>query len=143
MAFFFGGAFGLTVEPLTIDQLANMFVMYGIGWTAAFSCLALMYLHARRRREVLGLDDLDAFDAVTHARHYFGYALVGAVSIAIALAHVGVRVGLPGWAFALMGPISWWNGTTRARRRERLAAVRVPAGAVHPGSERPAVLGER
>ncbi|HYD54797.1 MAG TPA: TMEM175 family protein [Gemmatimonadaceae bacterium] len=121
MAFFFGGTLGVGVERLAPSELATMFALFGAGWTAALGCIALLHLHAARRRDALGLDELGAFDAVTAARHYFGYALVGLVSIALALGEVGVTVGAPGWVYGLMGPISWWNGAARARARAALA----------------------
>ena len=143
IGYLFGRTFGLPSEVLTGDQLANMFVMYGIGWTAAFACIALMYLHARRQRDILGLDDHGAFDAATHARHYGIFVLVGLLSIAVALTKVGVFFGVPGAVFFLLGPLCWWNGVTRTRQRERLAAVRLPPDVLHPGAERASVATER
>jgi len=131
-AYFLGGIVPLPLEPLTNAQLANMFAIYGIGWTAAFACVALMYLHARRRRDVLGLDDLAAYDAGTHACHYAMFVLVGLVSVALALGEVGVRYGVPGHAYVLLGPSCWWNGARRARGRAARATAdgsRAPAAA--------------
>jgi uncharacterized membrane protein len=117
---FFGASFGMV--PITMQwwQLANMFIMYGAGWTAVFACVSLLYLHAYRRRETLGLDPLSAFDAVTQARHYGMFVLAGIISMAIAASGVGIAIGLPGFIFAILGPFCWWNGWSRAKQRERI-----------------------
>ncbi|TME29167.1 MAG: DUF1211 domain-containing protein [Chloroflexi bacterium] len=44
-------------------QLAQLIVIYGIGYVAVFVVLILMYLYALRKRHVLHLTRLDLFDA--------------------------------------------------------------------------------
>jgi uncharacterized membrane protein len=126
---FFGASFGMERISMEWWQLANMFVMYGAGWTAVFTCVSLLYLHAYRRRETLGLDTLAVFDAVSAARHYGMFVLAGIISMAIARSGVGISIGLPGFAFAILGPLCWWNGWSRGKQRERIgsSASSVPA----------------
>jgi uncharacterized membrane protein len=117
---FFGASFGMPRIGMEWWQLANMFLMYSAGWTAVFSCVSLLYLHAHRRREALGLDALGAFDAVTSARHYGMFVLIGILSMTIAWSGVGISFGLPGFIFSMLGPLCWWNGSSRARQRAQL-----------------------
>lgn len=120
VGFTLGGVLDVPRVPMTPDSLAGMFAIYGAGWTATFTALSLLYLHAWRRRDALGLDALAAFDAVTHARYYGMFVLTGLVSVALAMTQVGVALGVPGHAYFLLGPLCWWHGTRRARARETL-----------------------
>lgn len=122
VGFTLGGVLDVPRVPMTRDALAGMFAIYGVGWTAAFAAIAMLHLHAWRRRDALGLDRLAAFDAITLARYYGMFVLTGLVSVALATAQVGVPYGVPGHAYFLLGPLCWWNGTTRARARARVAA---------------------
>ena len=105
---------------LTLEELAGAFAIYGAGFVAIFLCVALLYWHASRARE-LALGPVERFDALTQAGHYLLFVAVGGLSILLALAQTGVRVGLPGWIYGLIGPLSYWHGSRRGRRRARLA----------------------
>lgn len=126
MAFFFGDALGLVPPPMTPETLAEMFVLYAAGWIAAFLCITLLYLHASRRRALLGLDDMAAFDAVTRAWHYGTFVVAGVISLVLALAGVGVGYGMPGFVYVVMGPLGWWNDARRSKQRETLRLASVP-----------------
>lgn len=103
------------------SQVGTLFVIYGIGWTIVFLCLALLYSHAKVKRDSLGLTPVESYDAITHSRHYWMFAITGIVSIILAMLGVGIRFGVPGFAYALVGPLAAWNGSQRRRSRSRLA----------------------
>jgi len=44
---------------------------------------------------------------------------VGVLSIATAAAGIGVRYGVPGFLYGLIGPLSWWHGAWSDRRAPR------------------------
>jgi hypothetical protein len=106
---------------LTIAELGSAFAIYGVGFAAIFLCIALLYWHASRSR-ALDLEALERFDARTDAGHYLLYVVVGLASVGLALGGWGLRFGLPGWIYAFVGPLSYWHGTRRGRRRENLSA---------------------
>jgi uncharacterized membrane protein len=101
----------------SLHDLGTLFVIYGLGFTAVFFCIALLYWHAARQTEALELDELERYDALTTCRHYLIFAAVGLLSMALAWAGVGVKVGAPGWIYALLGPLCAWHGGWRGRRR--------------------------
>jgi uncharacterized membrane protein len=103
------------------SQVGSLFVIYGIGWTIVFLCMALLYNHAKVKREVLGLTPIEAYDATTHSRHYLMFVVTGVVSIVLAELGIGIRYGVPGFAYALVGPLAAWNGSQRRRLRSHLA----------------------
>jgi uncharacterized membrane protein len=110
-------------RDITMDgsQVGTLFIIYGLGWSVVFLCIALLYSHANTKRDALGLTPIAAYDAITHSRHYFAFVAVGLISIVLAGLGIGLRYGIPGFAYALVGPLAAWNGSTRRQQRTRLA----------------------
>lgn len=101
-------------------ELSSLMMVYGAGFVAVFACLCLFYAHAWGRREELGLDSIERTEVLTWCRHYLIFVAVGLLSIGLAAAQVGLRFGLPGFAYCLLGPLCWWNGELGAKRRRAL-----------------------
>jgi uncharacterized membrane protein len=103
----------------TVDELAQVFMLYGLGFIAIFACFGLMYRHAHRRRETLELSPQECEEARFLCRHYLLFACVGVASVAVAWLRVGIQVALPGWLYGLLGPVlfghSWWSERRRAQ----------------------------
>lgn len=106
-----------------LDELGTLFVLYSVGFAAVFLFVALLYRHAWGRREALGLDAAEAHEARFLFRHYLIFVVVGLASAGLAAAGIGVRIALPGWFYAVLGPLCWANGAWSDRRRQRLAAA--------------------
>lgn len=117
-----------------LGEFSALLIIYGAGFVAIFLCIFLLYRHAYRLSDQLGLSALERFDAQTHMRYYSIYIAVGLLSIALAWLDVGMDIGLPGWIYAFLGPVCYANGATRDRERKRLelalAAGSSPAVAV-------------
>ena len=105
------------------DQVGTLFIIYGIGWTMVFFMIALLYRHAYKARTSLHIDPIAAYDAHTHSFHYMGFAAVGVLSVLLAWLGIGVRYGVPGFAYALVGPLSAINGSNRRKKREVVTRV--------------------
>jgi uncharacterized membrane protein len=103
------------------SQVGSLFVIYGLGWTVVFVCIALLYKHAEGIRDKLGLTPVEAYDAVTHSRHYLAFAVVGVISVILAYFGVGIRYGVPGFVYALVGVLAAYNGSQRRPGRTLLA----------------------
>jgi uncharacterized membrane protein len=118
VARFLGVSYAGDIASISVNDLAQMFAIYGAGWAAVFVCFALMYSHAWRRRAAIGLSTADAQTARDYFGHYLVFAAVGAISTAVALANAGIAYGLPGLMYFLMGPaltVYWrWRMKTRA-----------------------------
>jgi len=94
------GATNILSNP---GQLRNLFFIYGMGWIVVFFCIALLYVHAARSAEELGLSEIETYDAVSDAIYYLCFVLGGAISVALAYANVGVEVGFPALAYISIG----------------------------------------
>jgi len=105
----------------SLDELGALFAIYGVAFAAVFACFALMYAHAARHRDELGLDEPAWHEARMLSRHYLIFTAVGGLSVALALAGVGLGYGLPGYFYALLGPLCWAHGVW-SRRREASGA---------------------
>jgi uncharacterized membrane protein len=105
------------------EDVAGMFIVYGLGFSAVFACYALMYRHAARCAEELRLDAARLAEAQMLSRHYWILSAVGVASIAAAATGSGVRYGAPGWIYGLIGPLTWAHGVWSGRRQRASAVV--------------------
>ena len=119
-----GSGLGITEAALMMQtvaesgQLAQLIVIYGIGYVAVFVVLILMYLYALRKRHVLHLTRLDLFDA--------RYAIeanvinIGTGLGSIALALLGAPPAVAGFFYLVLGPLRAVHGARSGRRRRGL-----------------------
>ncbi len=115
-AMLFGRGFEGDGGISTLDELGDLFAWYSAGFAAIFCCIALMYGHGARCTRDLGLSDARRREAVFWARHYAIFSLVGVLSLSMATLGIGVRLGMPGWMYALLGPLCGLHGYWNARR---------------------------
>jgi uncharacterized membrane protein len=106
------------------EDVGGMFLVYGIGFAAVFSCYALLYRHAARQAAGLGLTRRQLLEAQMLSRHYWILAAVGVLSLSLAVTGVGLRWGVPGFSYASIGPLTWAHGVWSARRNARDEARR-------------------
>jgi uncharacterized membrane protein len=118
---------GLGPERAGVETFTDgrrLLVVYGIGFVAVFGGLALLYVHAWRRRAAEGFDALESFDARAGAIRHSATVAVGLVAIGLALTLPGRKVGLAGMFYAMLGPVHGLLGYRLGRRRSRIAAER-------------------
>lgn len=94
----------------SLEELATLFLLYSLGFVLIFTFVSLMYRHATRRAAVLGLGSGELREAHFLKRHYGLFALVGLLSMLLAWLDVGVQFGVPGWIYAILGPVCWAHG---------------------------------
>jgi uncharacterized membrane protein len=112
--------------PFGPNQLRNLFVIYGLGWMVVFCCIALLYMHAIRSAKARALSEIEVYDAVSDGLHYLCFVVAGAISVALAVANVGVRLGLPAMAYCLTGLFVAVNADIRRRNRPDSVAAALP-----------------
>lgn len=117
--------FSALADNFLFDRLrtldASMMLFYSGGVVGIFLLFTLMYLHAYRHREILGLSDVEVHMTRTAIREHLIHTGVGLASILLALASWPALSGL---IYVLVGPLQALNGwhSGRAVRSGRVAA---------------------
>jgi uncharacterized membrane protein len=109
----FGGP-GISTT-MTRSEFSMLLVIYGLGFSAVYLSLLLLYLHAYRLRDALELTELEKFDT----RYQIGrlWALVGMGLLAALLACVPVLRSWSSLVYILLYPILRTSRTIHRRRR--------------------------
>ena len=114
--------YGAARNPFSIrqEQIPQLMIIYGIGYVAIYSVFLLLYLHARRKRLLLGLTRHELFD--TNTRIYSNLILiaVGLCSILLAVVLPIRNAGLCGWVYMVLGPLFWIYHPRRAANRRKI-----------------------
>lgn len=109
------------VEPVVRgEQVPTMLAVYGAGFAAVFAIFALLYLHAYRKREMLGLSEIESFDTRTWFQENALMSLVGLFSVSVALSRAPRYMFMSGMAYWLIAPVLFLHGHLRGRRRRRI-----------------------
>jgi uncharacterized membrane protein len=102
----------------------ELFLIYGLGFAGIFGVFALMHVHAYRKREQLELNILETHDTRGAIAMHVAYVAVALLSIGVAYVVPPRQVGLAGWTYFLLGPVSaavgYWRGSRRARIQETM-----------------------
>jgi len=114
-----------TVEAMveSADQVANLMMIFGVGYLAVFGVFALLYWHAYRKRAQLELDELEMFDTRTDIRESLLNVGIATVSIAFAVLGGARFAGISGMTYMLTPLVMTLHGTLNGRRRKKLEAT--------------------
>ena len=113
----FDEAFAGSTNP---HDATNLMVVYGLGYLAVFAVFALLQWHAWRKRDELGLNEIERFDTRTGIQYHMISMGVAGVSIVIALSRMNNASFFSGIVYALLGPMFTLFGTLTGRRRRTL-----------------------
>ena len=92
-------------EPISEEGLASLFRWYGLGFLLIFLCFSLMYRRAYQKTKSVSR----SLNLLFYSRHFAIYVGVSALSIGVATLGVGIRYGLPGFLYAVLGPLCYWH----------------------------------
>jgi uncharacterized membrane protein len=106
----------------------QLFLIYGLGFAGIFAVFVALYTHAWHQREELDLTPIERHDTITSITMYTSYIAIGLLSCALAL-FAPERVGLAGWTYFLIGPVSTVIGRKRGAERRRMEETMVGVGA--------------
>ena len=121
-----GGAQAGTPPTIEPEQVPSLFVIYGAGVIALYVLLALLYVHAYRRRGELELTPVETFDTRAGIVRHLLAAGIGLVSVALAVTVPQRMVGLAGLAYFLFGPVMAVYGSIAGSRRRRITGAPQP-----------------
>jgi uncharacterized membrane protein len=95
-----------------LEHSRTLMLFYSGGVVGIFALLTLMYLHAYRHREVLGLNDVEVHLTRTTIREHLIHSGVGLCSIGLAV--LG-QPALSGLIYLVVGPLQGLNGWLSGR----------------------------
>lgn len=95
----------LKKAEMSIEEFSQLFQLYSMGFSFIFLCFALMYYRAfKKDREIE-----QPFWLLFYARHFSIFVLVGIISAILAKFQIGLRYGVPGFFYAILGPLCYWH----------------------------------
>ena len=86
---------------VTEESLAQLFELYGFAIILLFTSLALMYYRAYQK----DIANPQKIKLLYYSRHFSIFILVSFISILLSVFHVGLKFGLPGIIYSLLGPL--------------------------------------
>jgi uncharacterized membrane protein len=109
---------------IDVNQVGELFVIYGIGFFAVFVILALMNLRAYALRDKLELNELERLLTRAEVARCLGVASIGLLSVAVAMILRGGVAGLAGLAYFLIGLVEFLVGWYYGNQRDVLVSQR-------------------
>lgn len=114
-----GGWMPFMLDDMPIEQLADIFVIYGIGFAAMSGLLALHYGYALSQRESLFLNEEERFITVSEIHAWLILSSIGIVSVSWALLTPPMTARWAGFSYAFLGLVMPLYGYLRERAWRR------------------------
>lgn len=92
---------GYGENRISVDNFSGIFQMYSLGFLLIFLCFSLMYYKAYKNKKNLIL--------LFYCRHFLMFVIVALISFILATFKLGLFIGLPGFIYALLGPICYFH----------------------------------
>ena len=116
LKFLYLAVFNPSPSQMRPDQAPQLFIVYGVGFAAVFTLLALLHIHAYRSRVPLGLNRLETYELQASVLLYASTAAIGLLSAVIALL-LPNQTPVAGFIYFLLAVPSAVAGTLVGRRR--------------------------
>lgn len=113
-------ASGQTEQAINDHEMRTLFTVYGLGYIAVNTLLALMYLHAYRRRAQLDLNKLELFDTQSEIVDNICFSSVAVASIVLAQTLPLEKLGWAGLVYFGLGLVGFLRGTFVGASRRKL-----------------------
>jgi uncharacterized membrane protein len=117
---------GVPVPHLTRQESSELMIIYSAGFVALYAIFALLYAHAYRLRDALGLDAMETHETYGVTRQHVAMMTIGILSLLLAAAG---QPALSGMAYFLITPAMAMLGRMHGRKRKALVAARDRAAA--------------
>jgi uncharacterized membrane protein len=89
----------LQQKGMSMNDLAQLFQVYSIGFSMLFLSYVLMYTRAYKKDQKID----NPYVLLFYARHFSLFVLVGIISAVMAYFRIGVEVGAPGFVYGILG----------------------------------------
>jgi hypothetical protein len=109
---------GDIVPMLREGQLPQLYIIYGIGWTAVWLVFVLLYHYALGQSERLELSPVEVFDTRASISENLAASILGLLSIGMVLAGASNTAG---FVYLFMFPLTWAIKRRNSIRRHAVA----------------------
>ncbi len=111
-----GGWIPSSIQFTNSDEVRGFFTIYGVGFVAACCCISILYWHAWRQRDQLGLNALQSY--TTRQTIYAWLIVAGSGVASIGFAQFASLKFLPlaGWVYASLPIVMTTFGRLSERR---------------------------
>jgi uncharacterized membrane protein len=89
---------------ITAEQLPALMIIYGLGFASIYLMFVLMYYHASKKKDELGLDEKEVFKTRTKMYLYSINVFIPLLTVAAALMLPENKAGMSGFLYFLIGP---------------------------------------
>lgn len=110
----------LKIEAPHPTQVADLFLLYGVGAAAIQLVFYLLYGYAYAQREKLRLDALERLDTRWWTYEQLALLLVPLLSVSIALFAPAGYIHWAGYCYFLMGVVAWLCGVLQGRSHRKM-----------------------
>lgn len=92
-------------QRITINNFSQIFQLYSLGFCAIFICLSFMYLRAYKKDK----EHKNKLQLLFYFRHFLIFVFIGFLSFILAKYNIGLKFGVPGFIYSLLGILCWWH----------------------------------
>jgi len=92
------------VPSITQVQIPQLMIIYGAGFLLIYTLLMLLYYHAYKKRESLGLTDKEIFHTRSKIYAFSINVIVPLITIIVSLVVSPSKAGFSGFLYFLLGP---------------------------------------
>ena len=117
---------GVPVPRMNRSEWSELMTIYGAGYVGMYVIFALLYLHAYRQREALGLNVTEVHDTRSMLHEHVAMIGIGALSLLLAW---NQQPALSGMTYMLITPVLTLLGFRNGKQRKALTARAVAPGA--------------
>lgn len=89
----------LKQSKMTANELSQLFQLYSVGFSLMFLSFSLMYYRAFKKDTEIE----NPYKLLFYTRHFLIFVFVGISSAILAKFQIGLRFGVPGFAYASLG----------------------------------------
>jgi uncharacterized membrane protein len=114
---------GTLAVMITRDQSKWLTLIFGLGYTAVYAVLAILYAHADQLRDELHLNAVEIFETRERIVRYLLLGAVGVLAAVGALAFGASSSRWAGWLFVLIPIIRIIHNWITGRQRAKLKAL--------------------
>ena len=95
----------LNRSAISIEEFSQLFQIYSFGFSFMFLSFTLMYYRAYKKDKKI----VNPYVLLFYSRHFLIFVFIGVLSAIIARYRIGLRLGVPGFVYMILGPLCYFH----------------------------------